>query len=498
MNTLKERLIETTYATRTENGAYALNTTKSSCLDFYSVVGALRNANDERIFELFDKAYEESPLDAFKILFYARDLKGLGERNTFRKLLKYVARKHSKEFEPNLELIGSYYGRYDDLYSLMDTPLEDAMWRYMGYQLKFDLENYAQHKPISLLAKWVKTADASSEKTRLLGIKTALKLGYTVPEYKRIYKKLRKYLDVTEVKMTQQRWDEIDYSHVPSRAMLVYRNAFRKHSPARFQKYITDVSEGKAKINSSTLYPYDIVEKFIKAGYINDYYDILTELSDTEIKVLEEQWKALPDYTGSKSAIVIADTSGSMYGRPLNSAISLAIYFAQRNRGVFHNVWMNFSTNPSIQVIKGDTLREILKGIDMRNWGMNTNLEAAFDLILDTAIRAKAPQEDMPESIIVISDMEIDQASTDNWVFYDYMEKKFFDNGYKIPNVVFWNVDSRHDIYHADTNRKGVQLVSGQSTTTFTNIMNSIGMTPYESMRLVLDSDRYAPISVGP
>ena len=485
--------------TRTENGAVALNTTSDACLDLFGTIGSLREANETRITSLFEEAYKENPLLATKILFYARDIRGdketsgLGERRVFRTILKYAAIHHLECIRPNLDLIG-VYGRYDDLYELIGTPLEYDMWKAMSKQFEEDKTNLEKGNAISLLAKWIKTADASSEKTRKLGIKTAIKLGYNVFEFKRIVRAMRKHLRVVEGLMSTGQWDKITYSEVPSRAMMIYRNAFKKHDEERFNLFAQKAVTGEAKINSATLYPYDIIEKF-RNGYWCDFYN--KKLDPTEESILQAQWEQLPNYVEKgTNAIVIADTSGSMTGRPMDTAVSLAIYFAQRNVGAFHKLWMNFSSHPSFQRIKGKTLRQILGNIDYSNWSGSTNCEAAFDLILNTAIKNNVSNDEMPKSLIIISDMEFDYCGDRQWTFYDKMKAKFAQYGYEIPTIIFWNVNSRHDIFHADKDKKGVILVSGQSAGTFKNLIGAIGMTPTMFMNKTILSKRYEPITV--
>jgi hypothetical protein len=475
--------------TETENGAVALNTTGNKCLDFYSVAGALRKADESRIERLFADAYNESPLLATKIAFYARDVRGgLGERKTFRTIIRYMAIHCPEALRPNLDLIG-VYGRYDDLYSLIGTPLENDMWEAMHKQLVEDIKNYQDGNAISLLAKWIKTADASSKETRRLGILTANKLGYPVYNFKRIIRNLRKHIGITETLMSQGRWNEIKYSEVPSRAMMIYRKAFERHDEARYNEYISKALKGEEKINSSTLYPYDLVERIFDYSWGNPHAK--------EDKVIEAQWRQLPNYVeGEVNAIVMADTSGSMEGRPINSALGLAIYFAERNKGAYHNMWMSFSRNPRIHVLNGQTLAQKLNSLETRDWDMNTDLAAAFELILDIGVKNHVSQDEMPKSLIVISDMEIDRCGNKQWSFYDNMQNRFQQYGYEIPNVIFWNVDSRHDIFHADSSRKGVQLVGGQSTSTFKNLISCIGMTPVEAMLKTINCERYDAITI--
>ena len=479
--------------TRTENGAVALNTTGSKLLDFFSTVGALRNADETRVCRLFADAYSEDPLLATKTAFYGRDVRGgLGERKMFRTVIRYMAENHKEAVLPNLDLIG-VYGRYDDLYSLIGTPVELEMWEAMKKQFEEDLKNLEDGNAVSLLAKWIKTADASSEKTRKLGILTAKKLGYSVYDFKRKVRALRKKIGVIESLMSQGRWDEITYSSVPSRAMLLYRNAFLKHDPGRFQEFIDNASQGKEKINSAALYPYDLIGKVFTLNY--------RSAAVKNDPVVEAQWKQLPGYVDpGTNALVIADTSGSMTTnnyRPINTAIGLAVYFAERNEGAYHNMWMSFSENPHIHVLKGETLAQKLSSIDVKDWGQNTDLHAALKLVLKIALENNVPKEEMPKSLIVISDMEIDYCGNREWTFYDKMSAKFTKKGYDIPNIIFWNVNSRHDVFHADSNRKGVQLCGGSSAAVFKQVMQCAGMTPVEAMYHILNSERYSPVTVA-
>ena len=489
--------------TRTENGAVALKTTDDALLDLFGTIGAVRDADEARITSLFEEAYKANPLYATKILFYARDIRGdeetqgLGERRVFRVILKYCALHHPEAIRPNLDLIG-VYGRYDDLYELIGTPLENEMWTAMKKQFEEDLDNMSKGNAISLLAKWIKTADASSPKTRALGKLTAQKLGYDVYNFKRIVRAMRKQIGIVEALMSTGRWDEIKYSEVPSRAMLIYRNAFRKHDEERFNQFAQKAVTGEEKINSSTLYPYDILAKYADRDWWSHNYYSGSSLNPTEENVLQAQWDQLPDYVEpGTNAIVVADTSGSMMGRPMDTAVSLAIYFAQRNHGVFKNLWMNFSSNPSYQQIKGKTLKQILNNINYHNWSGSTNCKAAFEMILDTAIQYHIPQEDMPKALVIISDMEFDYCGGENWTFYDQMRSEFARNGYEIPSIIFWQVNSRHDVFHVDKNRKGVILVSGSSAGTFKNLIGAIGMSPMDFLLGIVNAKRYEPITVG-
>ena len=480
-----EAMREESKWTKTENGADAKNTTDSALLDMFATIGSMRERSEDEIIQKFELAFQEDPLGAMRCLFYARDIRGgLGERRVFRVLLNYIANTHTEELNENLELIPEY-GRFDDFYSLIGTPIENRMWQMLRGMLEMDKDSMERKLPCSLLAKWLKKADASSPNTRKLGIYTAKKLGMSVYDYKRLCVKLRRYIDVVEQRMSANEWDTINYSAVPSRAMMNYRKAFARHDQERFDEYLSKVQSGKQKINAATLYPYDIVEKILYGHEDN--------------KVLEAQWDNLPDYVdGDVNAVVMADVSGSMYGRPMATSIGLAMYFAERNKGTYHNLFMTFSESPQFVTVKGDTITQKIDFISKAEWGMNTDLEKALLKILDVAIENHCSREEMPKSLIIISDIEIDEADGNKHRenFYDYVSRVYEEHGYKIPNVVFWNVDSRHDVFLADKNRKGVQLVSGQSASTFKNLIGCVDKTPVEMMYSVLKSDRYQAIQI--
>ena len=471
--------------TKTENGADAKNTTDSALLDMFATIGSMRSRPEDEIIRKFELAFKEDPLGAMRCLFWARDCRGgAGERRVFRVLLPYIAQKHYEELYRNLELIPEY-GRWDDFYTLIGTPMEEQFWPFISWKLFRDIKEMEAGRPCSLLAKWLKKADASSPNTRKLGIYTAKKLGMSVYDYKRLCVKLRRYIDVVEQRMSANEWDTINYPAVPSRAMMNYRKAFARHDQERFDEYLNKVQSGEQKINSSTLYPYDIVEK------------ILYKYEDS--KVLEAQWDNLPDYVdGDVNAVVMADVSGSMSGRPMATSIGLAMYFAERNKGAYHNLFMTFSRNPKFVELKGNNITQKINFISKADWGRNTDLEKALLKILDVAIENHCSQEEMPKSLIIISDMEIDEADGQNHRenFYDYVSRVYEDHGYKIPNVVFWNVNSRHDVFLADKDRKGVQLISGQSASTFKNLIGCVDKTPVEMMYSVLNSDRYQAIQI--
>lgn len=412
----------------------------------------------------------------------------------FRIILGFLAKVYPEIAKKNLKHIPTF-GRFDDLYEFVGTEVESTMWDIIREQWETDVQNMKENKSVSLLSKWLKSVNTSSKESSRLGKLTADKLGLSEKEYRKTLSALRKYLDVTEIKMSHNQWSDINYAGVPSRAMSIYRNAFRKHDEDRFNAYIESVSKGESKINASTLFPYDIIEKMqLRTGWNGNYLAV-----NHYDKVLEEQWKTLPNYIeGENNVLVMADTSASMSGRPMATSVGLAMYFAERNHGVFKDVFMTFSSRPSFVQLKGSTVYERIRCIP--SIVENTNLQAAFELILRTAINNNLTAEDMPKSLVVISDMEFDSAtgyySSDRWTFYESMKKMYADKGYEIPNVIFWNVNSRHDVFQVTSDYKGVQLASGQSPSVFKSILKNIGKTPYEAMVDVLNDPRYDCITI--
>ena len=475
----------------TENGATAFSSTGvSDLLDLYATVGGMR-ARQNDVANKFNACYNEDPLLATRLMFYTRDVRGgLGERDSFRSMLKQLSMHHAEVVVNNIDKI-PFYGRWDDLFTLMGTPAEGAMWMLIRDQINSDIENANQGKPISLLAKWMPSINASSKEKIRLANTIAKAFGLAPAQYRKIMSALRDYLNVLETRMSKQEWDKITYNQVPSLAMTKYRKSFYRHDEDRFTQYISDVKQGTETIKAGTLYPYDIVEKYMEKSY----YSYRRGISIDD--VLEAQWKALPNYIeGEENVIVMADVSGSMCGRPMASSVGLAIYFAERNSGPYKDIFMTFSSNPQFVKLKGACLAKKVANAQTAEWGMSTNLEAAFMKVLKVAIENHVPATEMPKAIVVISDMEINYCTSNNWSFYDEMALRFEAQGYTIPNIVFWNVNARHDTFLVDGNRKGVQLVSGQSASTFKNVIASIGMTPYDAMISVLNGERYSSITL--
>lgn len=478
--------------TQTENKAVALKSTGSALLDFFASAGALRTRESQDILRLYNSAFEEDRLLALKALFYTRNVRGgLGERRTFRIILNWLAQVEPEIVGKNLECI-SKFGRWDDMYALVATPLGQKAFDFMKAVLLQDIEAMAKGENVTLLAKWLKSVNTSSEMSRRLGKMTARHFDMNERQYRKILSELRRYIGIVERKMSNNRWDEIDYEGVPSYAMKTYRKAFGKHDPEGFGEFIGDVQSGEKTIKSGTLYPYDLMRQgglqswggwSRNSGFSLDNWD----------KVLQAQWDALPNYVkGENNVLVMADTSGSMEGLPVCTSLGLAIYFAERNRGAYKNLFLTFSESPRFVELQGNTMQDKVSKIEAIV--ANTNLEKAYDLILEVALKNHVSQEEMPKALIVITDMQFDSAVEDSRqlsTFHEKMDKKFSDNGYQMPKVIYWNVDARRETYQVRADAPSVYLVSGQSVSTFRYVTNISAKTPYDLMLDVLNDPMY-------
>lgn len=489
----------------TENGAVGYRTTGKALLDLNFSVASLRSASEAEITSKFVKAFFEDKMAAMKWLFFARDVRGgLGERRLFRAVMKYLADNLPEYVRPVIELVAEY-GRYDDL---LDTGLDSEVYPLIEEQLDRDLKSMKDGQPISLLAKWLPSPGASSATTKRYAKQIQKRLGATERQYRKMISELRGYLDVVEKKMSARQWSEIKYEAVPSRANLIYNKAFLRNDEDRRRAYLESLAKGETKINAGTLFPHEIVHKYGNSGWNNT----ITEYNET----LEQLWKALPDtVNGNGNTIVVADGSGSMTCNvdphssvtALDVANALAIYFAEHSSGQFKDKYITFSDHPRlVDFSKAKNLREKLLIAKQHNEMANTNIEAVFNLILTTAVNNRMRQEDMPQNILIISDMEFDYCATcgrrsDYWGvttrptarLFDVIRQKYEAAGYKLPRLVFWNVNSYTGTIPVRENDLGVALVSGFSQNVASMVMSG-KLDPYECLMETLNNERYKPI----
>lgn len=450
---------------RTENGAVTLQSTGSALLDFFALAGGTRHTPDLGL-DLFKKAFAEDRQKAIRILFYLRDIRGgQGERNLFRNALAYLA-ANEPEVAENIKNYVPEYGRWDDLLAL---GVKNVV-RMIVDQLEADR---VSDNP-SLLAKWMPSENTSSKQTRALARQVREELGMTPKAYRQMLSFLRKKIALLETKITQKEYAAIEYDKIPSQAGLKYRKAFSRNDGDRYAAFLGAVDKGEKKINTATLYPYQVYQAAGTPG-------------------AEQLWANLPDYTQGKNALVVADVSGSMSGEPMSVSVSLALYFAERNEGIFKDHFVTFSENPRLQKVQGKTLRDRMNSIQNAEWGGSTNVNGVFKLLIDTAVASNANPEEMPETIYIISDMEFNWCG-EQYTNFELIDKMYAGTKYKRPNLVFWNVAARSAHVPVDQNTPNITLVSGLSASTFKLAVEN--KSPIELMEETINSERYANIVI--
>lgn len=507
MNTLLNGMKNATNYTYTENGALTHKTSMSGLLDLFGMGAAYRTRSDSDCIVLFQDAFKENPVYALKCLFYLRDVRGgQGERRFFRVVTKWLADHETAAMRRNLQYVPEF-GRWDDLYVFVGTKLENEAFNFMKKQLALDVEC----KTPSLLAKWLKSENTSSKESRILADRTRQAFGMTHKQYRKTLSLLRERINVVERLMSAGKWDEIEFDKIPSRAGLIYRNAFARHDIERMKSekqarsYEDFMKDEKTTVNAKALYPYEVVSQaYNLTSNHNRWWNSPESVEDVDPiqrNAINKYWDNLADYFNgcSLDALCMIDTSGSMWGSeasaPINVAISIGLYAAERARGPFAGHYISFSSRPQLIETKGVDFVDKVYRIYRTNLCDNTNIEAAFDMLLDTARRTNCSQEDFPKSIIVVSDMEFDSQvgyyGNRNNTLMENIAHKWAMTGYKMPNLVYWNVQARQNNIPMQV-KNGVTLVSGMSPVIFEQIMK--GKTGYDLMMDKLNEERYACI----
>lgn len=482
MNAIKNELNDEKCLTT--NGAVGYATSGKKLLDLNFSVTSLRKQSEQEIINKFMDAYYEDPLLAMKWLFYCRDCRnGIGERRLFRVVIQYLATLKPDIVRSVLKLVAEY-GRHDDVLCLLDTPVKNDVLAAIKEQLVSDKNNMDAGRNISLISKWCASENSSSKTTKAYATTIRKYLGMTSKQYRQMLSKMRQYIDVVERKMSAKQWNEINYEAVPSRANLIYNNAFLRNDEERRREYLDALSKGKAKINASVLFPDDIVHKYCGSMYSTN----VKSLDET----LEGLWKALPTLT-TENTLVVRDGSGSMMGKPMDVSTAMAIYMAERSTGEFHNQFITFGAKPKLISLDGmDTLREKLLKTYRETDCSNTNIKAVFDLILRTAVNNKMSQADMPKNIVIISDMQFDGVRFNfTQPLFESIAADYAQYGYKMGRLIFWNVDEYHsNVVPIQQNELGVVLISGYSQNLVKMVMS--GETdPYECLVKQLNDKRY-------
>jgi len=479
----------------TENGGIKHNSTLNKVLDMFAMGGSMRNRSEDDIITMFAKAYDDDATLALKCLFYLRDVRGgQGERRFFRICLRWLANENQAEVEHLIPQIAEY-GRWDDLFELFGTQCEPAMLGYV-YHVIHKNEDH-------LIYKWMPSINASSRNTQERGRKFAYEFDMTEREYRKMLTEGRKACNLVETLMSQNQWDQIAFDKLPSRAGLLYKNAFmrREETKARYAEFM---GNKKTKVNASVLNPVEIAHQIYNyRGY---------KPSAIEREAWQKYWDNLKDYYGGREepGIAIVDVSGSMWGQPLEAAVSMGAYIAEHGKGPFKNHFITFTDYPELVEFSGRDLYDKFMRARGAEWGGSTNIEAVFDMLLKTALQHRTRPEDMPKTLYIFSDMEFNSCITsgtpsrDRWAYngrtlnqsqidtvIEAQARKWHQYGYDIPRVIFWNLDARHQNIPAIG--PGFSYVSGFSMNMVECVLS--GKDGVDLMLEKLNSPRYEAIT---
>lgn len=451
----------------TYNGAATNSTSLSNVLDLFFLAGACRYESVKDIEDVLISAYEEDRLLTLKCIFWAGDIRqGAGERRFFKIALNFLNKYHELDLINNLDNIPEF-SRWDVLFEI-DNPI---IVKYIGDKL-LNAKNNMMCKNIGLLAKWLPRKKQYNNLASKLRKYTQL----TPKEYRKLLVTLS---NTVEQDMCAKKWSDINFEQVPSVAMNKYKSAFYRNCSTEFGKYLEQVKQGKAKINAGAIFPHDIIK-----GALYQYRDL------TSSEVL--QWQNLPNYLeGTTNKLIpVCDVSGSMTGLPLQISIALGLYISERNTGVFKDAFITFSGEPKLQYLKGDINQRITQ-LRKAEWGMNTNLCAVFTLILSKAIDNNIPQSELPEKVLIISDMEFDQCAYHT--NYDMIKWQYEQSGYKLPQIIFWNVNGRAGNMPVTIKYNNTALISGASPSIIEGVLSD-DIDPMDVMLKTLNKPRYEVI----
>lgn len=491
MNLIKGELAESSRSV-TENGMIGYATSGDELVDLNFSIPSFRNKSEAEIVRRFQDVYEKYPALSVVWLFYVRDIRGgMGERRFFRACLAYLAKTDPEMYAKIYRFVPSF-GRWDDLLVAYKTPAWAITAGYLADILLEDYNRMLKNESVTLCAKWMPSEKDRSSRNREIAQCIMSATNLTPRQYRRMLTALRKTIDIVEAKMSAQNWREINYPAIPSRAAMIYKNAFIRHDNERYSDYLRALAAGESKINSNTLFPHEIIYR----------YRMLSPWSRGLIQdsTLEQLWKALPmNFVPKDGTLVVADGSGSMLttihgtkAAALDVANALAILFSEHNSGPYANKYITFSSHPQyVEFPRDATLARKIQIARQHNEISNTNLHKVFLLILHTAVQYGLTQNELPKNILVISDMEFDQATwgeTPDMVGIQEMYDRY---GYKVPRIIFWNVNSRTNTIPLRQNENGIVLCSGFSQNVLRMVIGD-QLDPKQALIDVLMSERYA------
>ena len=467
MTTFAQAVIQTPTVTHTLNGMPTFSTSTNSLVDFFFAVGSSRGKD---ITGLFESALQQDPQLALKILFWARDVRGgAGERQTFRNLALYLE-KHHPQYLINLIGLIPFYGRWDDLLIFQTPDFQNAAFGTIANALV---------QGDSLAAKWSPRDGPVANSLRKF-------MNHTPKSYRQLLVRLSK---TVETQMSSNLWDDINYDSVPSVASARYQKAYGRHSPEKYTAYKDGLKSGVNTINANAIFPHDVVKS----------------VTNGDSAVADAQWNSLPNYMGSNNVLPMVDVSGSMF-TPVSGAknldcidvsIALGLYISSKQTGPFKDLFLTFSENPHIQKLSG-TLTDRVNQLRKADWGANTNLYRAFGEILKLAVSNNIQESDMPEYLLILSDMEYDPSSVSYGdTAFQMISKQYSDANYRLPKIVFWNLKARAGNVPVKYDQRGSALVSGFSPSLMKSILACEDFTPENIMMAAINSPRYADVQIS-
>ncbi|MFM7679796.1 MAG: DUF2828 family protein [Roseiflexaceae bacterium] len=454
---------------RTANGMLARASTASALVDLFYKVGAMRGGD---VLPLFQAALLEDAEKALRMALWSRDVRGgAGERQHFRNMLIFLEQHYPQYALALLPKIPEV-GRWDDLL-VFTKQLQPAA---------FALIREALQQKNGLAAKWMPRKGKEAEQLRAF-------LGFSPKRYR---KTLVTLTAVVESQMCAKEWGAIKYEHVPSQAAARYRKAFYRRDQERYDAYVTSAVKGEAKVNAAAIYPHDIIKPLMVGAPER------TPTDATVINHVVAQWNALPNYVGDARILPLSDVSGSMYTNVAGSvqavdiSVALGLYLADKNVGVFKDTFLTFSASPQLLHMTGN-IAEKLRQMVRSEWGRNTNLHKAIDIILSTAIAGQVPADEMPQMLLVLSDMQFDADARLDRRAVQMLSDKYQAAGYQMPQVVFWNLNGYTNV-PAEAHETGVAMVSGFSPSIMKAILagNLAEFSAYGIMDKAIMDERYA------
>lgn len=453
----------------TNNGAATYEHSLDHALEFFSKAGSLFEkrstfyGSEETALSLFQKTWIVEKEVSFKLLLWLRDCRGgAGNRSGFRSSLKWLAEHDPEWVKLNISQIPEL-GRWDDLTALYDTPCESEALELWASEIKKGGKG-------NLACKWAGRKDNKLRKY----------MGLTPKEYRKL---LVAGTQVVESKMCEKNWKEIEYSNVPSVAMARYSSAFFRNDEERFKSFKEAVKKGETTVNTGALFPHDCVRTAMHGD---------AELADI-------QFQQLPNYLEGvdKRIVCICDTSGSM-GVPVSGSvqavhvsIGMSLYCSEKmgKENPFYRKFLQFESETHLTDWSNYSFSDVVNGKgNIFNGAVgSTNIEKALLTLLQFAKFYNAKPDQIPNVLLIVSDMQFNQMTTGNdKPVVEAIMKEWQEAGYEAPTIVYWNTAGYAGSPATVTTPK-TALVSGFSPSLLKAVFSSEEITPRTAMNLALE-----------